>query len=383
MKLSRQLSILLLSLVLGWFVLKLMDVPVRHLVAGGWQEMEQGLHAWVLSRRGQKVSDDDEAPAAVPKTTTDNGPGQEGGTSTRVGTVLMSPELQQLSGVETQALTAMHYLPEAGAYAEVLDPAPLIRLRSDWLAARADITLLESAQRLSVKELRRIRLLQQADANVSLKTLQQAEAQARADRLRVAAARIRQQGLRAVAEQHWGSALVAAILNEDDPLGQGLRQGREVLLRVVMTASERLPDKAKQVTVSQGSERDQAVPAFRISAAPRTDTLLQGETWFFHTAAGEMRIGMLLRAWIPLRSEAVAGVRLPAQAAVWYAGQPWVYLRKDDETFVRHAIGDARELGDGWFVPAGLRAGDKVVTSGAQMLLSEEFHWQIPNEDDD
>jgi len=34
-------------------------------------------------------------------------------------------------------------------------------------------------------------------------------------------------------------------------------------------------------------------------------------------------------------------------------------------------------------VRAGLRSGERIVVTGGQMLLSEEFRWQIPEEDND
>ena len=37
----------------------------------------------------------------------------------------------------------------------------------------------------------------------------------------------------------------------------------------------------------------------------------------------------------------------------------------------------------GWFVPKGLEAGQEVVVTGAQLLLSEELEFQIRNENED
>jgi hypothetical protein len=38
---------------------------------------------------------------------------------------------------------------------------------------------------------------------------------------------------------------------------------------------------------------------------------------------------------------------------------------------------------EGWIVKQGFHAGEQIVLHGAQMLLSEEFRWSIPDEDDD
>jgi hypothetical protein len=60
-----------------------------------------------------------------------------------------------------------------------------------------------------------------------------------------------------------------------------------------------------------------------------------------------------------------------------------VYVQLDDERFVRRALASYRENGDEWFVSGALDPGDRIVVTGAQMLLSEELRSQIPEERDD
>jgi hypothetical protein len=79
----------------------------------------------------------------------------------------------------------------------------------------------------------------------------------------------------------------------------------------------------------------------------------------------------------------VAGVIVPAQAVVWHAGKAWAYVKQDQQTFARYEVSAAEELDGGWFSAGGLRAGDEVVVSGSQLLLSEELKYQIRNENED
>ncbi len=77
------------------------------------------------------------------------------------------------------------------------------------------------------------------------------------------------------------------------------------------------------------------------------------------------------------------GVIIPHTAIIWYAGKSWVYKKTADDKFSRIPVTTDAEVENGWFHQGKLKAGDQVVTSGAQLLLSEEFKSQITNENDD
>jgi hypothetical protein len=74
---------------------------------------------------------------------------------------------------------------------------------------------------------------------------------------------------------------------------------------------------------------------------------------------------------------------LPESSVVWYAGTPWVYIEDEEGVYVRHPVKDAQVSSQGMFVTTGFEAGEALVIAGSQMLLSEEFRWQIHGEDDD
>ncbi|HWT28047.1 MAG TPA: hypothetical protein VN084_00940, partial [Methylophilaceae bacterium] len=74
---------------------------------------------------------------------------------------------------------------------------------------------------------------------------------------------------------------------------------------------------------------------------------------------------------------------IPNDAVVWYGGKAWVYRQESPERFVRQPIETDHETGNGWFNTGLIKPGDALVTSGAQLLLSEEFKYQIKNENED
>ena len=73
----------------------------------------------------------------------------------------------------------------------------------------------------------------------------------------------------------------------------------------------------------------------------------------------------------------VKGVFIPSSAVVWWQGKAWVYLQRKEGQFERIEIPIEHAVQDGWFASNGLSDSDKVIVTGAQLLLSEELRSQI------
>jgi hypothetical protein len=69
-------------------------------------------------------------------------------------------------------------------------------------------------------------------------------------------------------------------------------------------------------------------------------------------------------------------VLVPRNAVFRFDSATWIYHQTSDDTFVRESIVLDTPLSDGWFVEGELKPGDKVVSVGAQQLLSEELKGQ-------
>ena len=186
--------------------------------------------------------------------------------------------------------------------------------------------------------------------------------------------------MRAQLLQSWGATLTQWALDGGSEIFDRLLRREELLLLVSLRAGDALPARVDTIAVGRDSQRVQAT---LVSAAPRTDPAFQGETWYFRAAGGALRTGMRVDAAIAAGDAAMNGVNVPSAALVWQGGKPWVYAQLDDERFVRRALVDYRDDGDSWFVSDALQPGERIVVAGAQMLLSEEFRWQIPEERDD
>ncbi|WP_232470288.1 efflux RND transporter periplasmic adaptor subunit [Methylococcus sp. BF19-07] len=295
--------------------------------------------------------------------------------------VVLEPARQRLAGIETCILEAVEYQPETRSLGRIVDIQPLLELRSRYRAAQAEAKITDAALRLARKNRDRLASLH-SEAIVATRELIHAESQLAADEARAVTARQHVRELQEEGLQAWGAELFKAAVAGDSRLFDDLLQRRRVLILVTLHYDQALPAGASRIMVAREGDRQAAQPAELVSAAPRTDDIVQGETWFFHTDARKLRTGMRIEAWIPTSGEKLSGVVIPRSAQIWHEGRTWVYLQTGEDRFVRRPVDAHRDYGDAWFVESGIAPGESLVTRGAQLLLSEEQRHVIPEEED-
>ena len=87
--------------------------------------------------------------------------------------------------------------------------------------------------------------------------------------------------------------------------------------------------------------------------------------------------GTPMVALVPRHERATAGVLVPDRAVVQWDGFAWVYLQRAPGRFERVRLSTDRPTPGGWIAGAPLAAGDTVVVTGAEELLSEEFRARV------
>lgn len=294
----------------------------------------------------------------------------------------LRPKQQAAGGITLVALQAASLQAEIGVHGRVADISPLLELRTRYRAALSEYRIAEAARNLSLRNRDRLAQLTR-EAIIASKDLISAESTLSADETRTTTARHRIQEIREEALHSWGPELFRLAIEEDSTLWEDLLSRRKVLLLIALPASATMPPGIRTIAVARNRDRAHAARAEWLSVAPNTDTMVQGETYFFTVAAQNLRTGMRVDAWIPVDHKPASGVFVPASAIVWYGGLPWAFVRTGTEGFARRPVADYQEFGDNWFVRSGFAVGDEVVTIGAQLLLSEEMRRQIPREDDD
>jgi len=332
------------------------------------------------------IADDDDKPVAKL-------PGSAGR-----GTIFLAAKAQSVSGLQTITLTSVRDHPEFTAYGKAVNIQPLIELRHRYLVTLTERSSATARFKQAEQNIKRQQDLYR-DGATSKRNLQVQQAQWQTDKAQVDASGVQGKAIIDEARLNWGKKLAEWALSTDsDPLS-GFLSGQKTLLQITLPVNKQLANEIQSIDVEASGNRSAATKAELISAAPQTDTTAQGESYFFqtdgrrncsrqscgiHTIPGDnpIRTGMSVAAWIPEQGENRSGVIIPKSALAWYMDQAFVYIKTAEEQFSRRTIDQYSATNGGYFVGSGINAGEQLVVTGGQMLLSEEFRGQIPNEDD-
>jgi multidrug efflux system membrane fusion protein len=283
--------------------------------------------------------------------------------------VKLDAATQSRSGVAAETLAAITRNNAGTVYGTVIDLQPLIDLRSRHDAAGAEVVGARAAAAASRAELARSRTLYEDQHNVSLKAYQAAQAADRTNQAKADAAVLQLRNIEASAQQQFGADLARWALDRHSSAFARLVGRKDVLVRLTLPpgAGTQTPPHAMEVQAS-GSGRHLAT---LLSPAARSDPGMAGSS-FLYRVGSALPTGAPVVGFLPNPNGAKPGTFVPSGAVVWYAGQPWVYVQSSAAMFARRPLENALETDGGYTVTEGLQPGERVVTHGAGLLLSEE-----------
>jgi RND family efflux transporter MFP subunit len=257
--------------------------------------------------------------------------------------------------------------------------AERVGLNNQLASARADLAAATEAGKAAQAAYNRAAALNADNKNVSDRVLEEALARLTAEKTRAAGARALIASLegsmsstdaRPVRIERGGEVVeVSAQPGESlEPGAAILRvvQLDHLLARVEIPAGDKGPSGASVRLVTATGE---TLTGERASSAA-TPT---GAAILYRVQKAGLKPGLAVSAWYPTGGAAKKALVVPKTAVVQQDGRTWVYVQTADERFARRAISLDLPAGDGYAVTRGFEPGEKVVTTGAQTLLSEEF----------
>jgi hypothetical protein len=283
--------------------------------------------------------------------------------------VRLSPEQQKQIGFETAVLKAEPHQELLRAYGAVLDIGRVTELTNSYANASAQLQTAQAKFEVSRSAFARARNLGQSDAMAKAQ-VEVAEGTFRADQAALAAAESQVKTLAATAQQEWGPLIGKAII-ERSPVVVRLIEREQFLVQVTLSPGVTVATPPR-TALAQAPTRDANIDLQFLSPATRTDTRIQGVSYFF-SAPGDSGLlpGMNTTVYVP-SGKTYEGVFVEDTAIVRWQGRSWVYLRVGSDSFKRHPINTDQPVSDDDYIVRGIPPGAEIVTQGAQVLLSEE-----------
>lgn len=296
--------------------------------------------------------------------------------------IKLDAETQELSGIETITLKSVKYQAEFIANGKAVNIHPLLALRNRYLIALTENASAKAKFKQAEQNVNRQENLYRHGVS-SKRNLQEQQAQWQTYKAQADAADFQGKAVIDEALVLWGKQLTDWALSSDaDKLGVFLSR-RKRLLHITLPTNKHLADDIRSIYINTSGDHSKASKAELVSVAALTETVAQGESYYFQTDDKHIITGMNITAWIPEQNVQLAGVIIPKFAVMWHMGQAFVYLKTAPNTFVRRIIDQYSATAEGYFIADALHPGQQIVATGGQMLLSEELRGQIPKEDDD
>ncbi len=152
----------------------------------------------------------------------------------------------------------------------------------------------------------------------------------------------------------------ALLAKVEVPAGERLDRGRSPA-RIVVLGHEEHPLHGEPIAL----------------AASDPKTLGQVVLFRVPTEGLPVRPGQPITAYLPTSATSQRGVVVPGSAIVRFAGRTWAYAELGADRFSRREVALDRPTAGGWFVATSWAPGDRVVTTGAGAMLSEERKFEI------
>lgn len=302
--------------------------------------------------------------------------------------VTLSQEAQTQSDIRTEKVSTSLHQNTLAALGSVLNIDSLIELRTRYLNAKANANIARASLANSQQDFQRMQALNKDDKNVSDHAMLVAQAAFKADQAKVQAAETEANNLRDTIRQTWGGVLADEASKESVSANlQSLLQHREVLVLITLPLDNTTPKAGETIAITPTGASTKAIQATYVAAAPQTDATIQGRTFYYRASTDALRAGMRVNVQLidnARNGKQSAGASVPSSAVVWYGGKAWIYKKQSKEQFIRLPIATDSPTSGGWFTQnKQLNNGDEIVINGAQLLLSEEFKYQIKNENQD
>lgn len=148
-----------------------------------------------------------------------------------------------------------------------------------------------------------------------------------------------------------------------------------LVARIDLPVGEALPVGAVTARIVPAGLEHEILIADRFAPASVTDPKAPGQAFLFRMRESRfgLRPGLAVTAYIPTAPSKRSGVTVPTSAVVRLSGKAYVYVQNASEQFIRKEIRTDTPVASGYFVANQLAPGARLVVTGAQTLLSEEF----------
>lgn len=301
--------------------------------------------------------------------------------------VVISKALQINSGIKTEKIKVATHAKTITSYGNVLSMDSLIEQKNKLNEIKNQIDILKNEFIRDKRNYERFKSLNEDNKNISDKALLESQVAYETTKFNLTKSQALTDGLEQNIRTQWGDKILDMIKSPDkNNILDFLLHDKARLIRITLS-SNFTNDVPKEISLSLIDNPSDNFIAKYLSDAPQLDKNLQGKTYFYVSFNNQLRFDSRLIVSVSqsnFSNDTYKLLFIPKESIVWNAGKAWIYIKTATDKFIRKSIDTSNEDNDGWIIIEDqIKENDEIVLSGAQLMLSEEFKYQIKNENDD
>ena len=297
--------------------------------------------------------------------------------------VILSEAVEKNSNIKVEPIQKTTYEKEISSHGEVIDTNQLIELGN--LIRKHHLILNKLKLQIDDEQsrLEKYTRLNQDNKNISDKVVREQEILVNGLKNEYEISGSEIQLARNTIQYNWGSKLDEIISNSKKNKHCLLLQ--ECSLAQIIIDSNKFNQDLPNILALFNMNDQKNYQGVLLGPSTKLNRSIQGEGFYYLIQKKLLPPGSKLIIKLVPQKTSDDYLFIPKESVVWSHGKQWVYIRNADAPkFLRKPLENPHETENGWLIKqSNLRDGDYLVVDGAQLLLSEEFKYQIKNENED
>jgi len=289
------------------------------------------------------------------------------------------------SNIKYKALTKTSFVDSSIFYGESINVQPLINLNTkiSMIYNKKDQLLIN----LDSEEdhLQKLIMLNEDNKNISDAVVGQKQIEIKSIQSNIEALKEDKVYLLDTIQNEWGGKFLEIFSKRKKSKLKDIISGKTKLLKITFSSNQISRDVPKLINISSMSHTTKNYEAMYFSDTSGVDVGRSGRSFYYLAHDSKILNGEKFTGHRVASSEDRNFLFVPKKSVIWSNGIPWAYIHiHNTEKYIKKSLSGLKETNNGWIIEEGnFKAGDLIVTEGAQLLLSEEFKYQIKNENED
>jgi len=298
--------------------------------------------------------------------------------------ITLSNSLIKNSGIEIQPIIESNKRSLHSSYGYVLSLKELIDYKTNYLNLNFEINKLNSQLKEENEHFKILKSLNEDNKNISDSVVHEKEIQINNIRNNLKIQKNNKNKLLQIILQDWGNPFKDLLTHPEKSPLKNIFNSEVRLLKITMGNDKSIKLPPSKLMVFSLNQPGTEYKANLISKAPIGSLNIQGKSYFYLTSNNDLMMGSKISSYIELVEENLEKkFYIPKSAIIWSNGKPWIYEKKNENSFLRQPVFKMEEYQAGWIVQFENIIPKAIVTNGAQLLLSEEYKHLITNENED